>query len=109
MFTQTKIITGTYRDSVSLMQVAAALGGLAGVDQASASMATAGNLDLLREVGLIDGAMDARPSDLLIVVRASSAAAAAAAIARAEDLLRNAGPVRAPEESNGVAGTGGDG
>ena len=50
-----RVFRNLYRDSVSLMQLSAKLGALAGVRQASAIMATAGNLDLLREAGLAQG------------------------------------------------------
>jgi FdrA protein len=92
MVIATKIIGSTYRDSVSLMQLAAAVGRLPGVDQASANMATPGNLDLLREVGLIDGDIVAEPTDLLIVVRADTKASAVAALAHAEHAVESAAP-----------------
>ena len=47
-----RVFRNLYRDSVSLMQLSAKIGALAGVRQASAVMATAGNLDLLRAAGL---------------------------------------------------------
>jgi len=108
---ETRIIGSTYRDSVSLMQLAAALGRLPGVDQASASMATEGNLALLREVGLIDDGLAARPADLLLVVRAKSAPAARAALEHAEQVLRTDvraapggdGPAAAPPRSAAMA------
>ena len=50
-----RVFRNLYRDSVSLMQLSAKLGALVGVRQASAIMATAGNLDLLREAGLAQG------------------------------------------------------
>ena len=46
-----------YRDSVALMQISARLLGLPGVRQASAVMASANNLALLREAGLLAGAV----------------------------------------------------
>ena len=51
-----RIVHDTYRDSVSLMQLSARIAGLAGVRQAAVVMATEGNLALLREAGLLEGA-----------------------------------------------------
>jgi FdrA protein len=79
-----KIIRHTYRDSVSLMQLSSRIAALPGVRQASAVMATEGNIALLREVALIDGSIDASPNDILIVVEADAAERADAAIAEAE-------------------------
>jgi len=70
------------------MQVSAALAGREGVAQASAVMASAGNIDLLREARLLDGdeGSDYSASDLLIVVE-GEAEAVESALADAEDLL----------------------
>ena len=56
-----RVFRNLYRDSVSLMQLSAKIGALTGINQASAVMATAGNLDLLRDAGLIAAAVDAEP------------------------------------------------
>src|SRR5262245_28143545 len=69
------------------MQLSASIGRLAGVEQASAVMATPANLDLLREAGLLDGAVKASPSDLLVAVRGKAAAALEAALAEAVSAL----------------------
>jgi FdrA protein len=87
-----RIIPNTYRDSVALMQLSASLKDVAGVEEASAIMATAGNIALLAEVGLVDAGLAPRPSDLLVVVRARSEAAANAAIARVEAALEAKAP-----------------
>ncbi len=84
----THVVASTYRDSVALMQLSVKLRELAGVEEASMIMATPGNLALLREVGLLAGEVAARPSDLLVVVRARTAAAAQAAVADAQARLR---------------------
>jgi len=76
-------VANLYRDSVSLMQLSAALANMAGVEQASAIMATPANLELLREAGLMDGGVAASPNDLLVAVRGKSAAPLEAAIAAA--------------------------
>lgn len=72
-----------------MMLLSAALRDLSGVEQASAIMATPANLDMLREVGLLDGAPpDAGTSDLLIVVQGARPGALEAALAIAEAELR---------------------
>ena len=75
-----KLLPNLYRDSVSLMQLSAALGKLPGSEQASALMATPANLELLKAAGLGDGAIAASPNDLLVAVRGKSNAALQAAI-----------------------------
>ncbi len=103
MPTVSRIIPNTYRDSVSLMQLSASLKDTDGVEEASAIMATAGNIALLAEVGLADGGLAARPSDLLVVVRAKTEGAANAAIARVEEALRTRAPAAAGSGPAGAA------
>ena len=79
-----RVFRNLYRDSVSLMQLSAKLGALAGVRQASAIMATAGNLDLLREAGLAPGDVAAGPNDLLVALEGEDEDALDAALAAAE-------------------------
>jgi succinyl-CoA synthetase alpha subunit len=95
MPTLTRTVANAYRDSVALMQLSVKLREHPGVEEASMIMATEGNLALLREVGLLAGAVAARPSDLLIVVRARTSAAAEAALAQGEDALRAGAQVSA--------------
>jgi len=78
MATLHKIIPKEYRDSVALMQLSSALAKMPGIEQASAVMATANNLDLLREAGLDPGTVSAGPSDLLIVVQGEESGLSAA-------------------------------
>ena len=78
-----KVVANLYRDSVSLMQLSAALSKMPGVEQASAIMATPANLELLREAGLMNGELAASPNDLLVAVRGKSAAPLQAALAAA--------------------------
>ena len=78
-----KVVANLYRDSVSLMQLSAALAKMPGVEQASAIMATPANLELLREAGLMNGELAASPNDLLVAVRGKSAAPLQAALAAA--------------------------
>ena len=102
-----RILKNSYRDSVALMQLSAALLEVPGVEQASAIMATEGNLALLRETGLlgegpIPGVAQPGPSDLLVIVRARSDAAAAAAQGKADALLASG-----PASSTGATGSSG--
>jgi succinyl-CoA synthetase alpha subunit len=91
------VVRNLYRDSVSLMQLSATLGRLPGVRQASAVMATAGNLELLREAGLIAAAVEPSPNDLLVAVEAADEGALADALAAAEAELS-----RAPAAQDGA-------
>ena len=68
-----KIFRNMYQDSVSLMQISAQIGELAGVAQASVAMGTPANLEQLRDAGLDDG-VDAGPNDLVVAVRGEAAA-----------------------------------
>ena len=99
-----RVFRNLYRDSVSLMQLSAKLGALAGVRQASAIMATAGNLDLLREGGLALGDVEAGANDLLIVLEGEEEALEAALDAAEAELNRaparqQDGPHRLPPRS----------
>jgi FdrA protein len=76
MFVSLRFVSNTYRDSVALMQLAAKLGERPGVDHVAAVMASAGNIDLLREAGLLADSVDPRPSDILVLVKAKSKALA---------------------------------
>jgi succinyl-CoA synthetase alpha subunit len=95
MPTLTRIIPNTYRDSVALMQLAAALKTRPGVEEFSAVVATAGNLALLRAAGLLESDLAPRPSDLLVLARARSTAAAEAALQAAADALQAQAPAAA--------------
>ena len=99
-----RVFRNLYRDSVSLMQLSAKLGALAGVRQASAIMATAGNLALLREGGLALGDVEAGANDLLIVLEGEEEALEAALDAAEAELNRapprqQDGPHRLPPRS----------
>jgi FdrA protein len=76
----TRLLPNLYRDSVSLMALSASLGALPGVEQVSAVMATPANVALLREAGLLEGAVTASPNDLLLALRGKSQAALQAAL-----------------------------
>ena len=86
MAKQKKVFPNFYRDSVSLMQVSAALSARPGIAQASAVMASEANLALLREAGLIDGDGTYGASDLLIALE-GDADAFSDALSEAEALL----------------------
>jgi FdrA protein len=84
-----RVFRNYYRDSVALMQLSATLAALPGVAQASAIMATAGNLDLLRASGLIGGDVAPSPNDLLVAIAGEADALAAAMAAAAAALTRS--------------------
>lgn len=82
----------TYYDSVTLMTASSAIGKLPGVEAASITMATALNLDLLRDSGLFTPEMSGLgPNDLVIAVAATDEPTAAAALADAEAQLTRPG------------------
>jgi FdrA protein len=83
-----RVFTDLYKDSVSLMQLGAALRARAGVEEASCIMATPANLAQLADAGLVVDATFA-PSDLLVIVRGEPQACAAA-IDDAADTLQSA-------------------
>lgn len=68
-----RVLPNFYRDSITLMQFSKALSEQPGVRQASAVMATAGNLGLLVEAGLLADMIASRPNDLLIVLEGEDA------------------------------------
>lgn len=77
---------GTYRDSVTLMQVSRAVSDTPGVQAALVAMATELNLDLLAGMGFAppDGS---GPNDLVVAVRADDDASLGAGIAAMEAAL----------------------
>jgi len=87
MANATRIIPNFYRDSVALMQLSSRLTKLVGVKQASAGMASEANLGFMREAGLLTGAVDAGPNDLLIALAGDSDGALDAAMKEAEAAL----------------------
>jgi FdrA protein len=82
-----EIRPGAYYDSVVLMQLQRALLELEGVQDAGVVMATQANLDLLEDTGLAIKGVEARPEDLLIVIKARSTSAAQAALSQVDELL----------------------
>ena len=101
-----KVIRNFYRDSVALMQLSARLSELPGVRQVSAVMASANNLALLREAGLLAGDVAAGPNDLLVALDGEDETTLGAALEQAERALDSqpgsgaaAGPRREPPRS----------
>ena len=84
---QHEIRPGAYYDSVVLMQLQRALLEIEGIHDAGVVMATQANLELLEDTGLAINGVDARPEDLLIVVKADSKSDAEGALGQVDDLL----------------------
>jgi FdrA protein len=84
MSTTSRYYPNLYKDSVSLMTVSAEIMSLTGIEAASVVMASATNIDNLREAGL--GPFDVRPNDLLVAISGTDEACAEA-LAEADDLL----------------------
>ena len=83
-----EVRTGSYYDSVVLMQLQRALADLPGVLDAGVVMGTPANKELLTQSALAtDDALRAAPEDLILVVQAESEQAGRAALARVDDLL----------------------
>jgi FdrA protein len=88
---QARVLRGTYRDSVRLMQVSQALRAMPGVSAALVAMATDLNLELAGGMGFADLPV-AAPNDLLVAVVAADDAALAAALSRLDTELRDTPP-----------------
>ena len=91
MARSTKILRNFYRDSVSLMQLSSTFAKFPGVEQASAIMASANNISLLKEAGLLTGTVEACANDLLIALQGDECALDAA-MAAAETALNQNSP-----------------
>lgn len=87
MNTAQRILRNLYRDSVSLMQLSDEIQSLEGVTQASAIMASASNISLLVDSGLLPEPIPESPNDLLIVVQGNDQSAVEQAIEVAESML----------------------
>lgn len=85
MTTRHRIVPNLYKDSVALMAISSKLLAIDGLEGASVVMATPTNLDNLVGAGL-GGALDTRPSDLVVAV-AGTDDACEAALALADELL----------------------
>jgi len=91
---------GLYRDSVTLMQISAALSELPGVGAALVSMATPLNLDLLAGLGFEPVPASADPNDMLVAIQAEDEGSLAAAQSRLSELLASR------DEPTGAQGSG---
>ncbi|MDQ1428649.1 MAG: FdrA protein [Acidimicrobiaceae bacterium] len=100
------LITDTYLDSVVQLTGTRAMSQSAGVEWAAAAMATAANVETLRDKGFdVGGLGAARANDLFLAVLAGDAEAADAAIAagRAALFPDRSGPQGAPAGGDGAA------
>lgn len=76
-----RIFANSYRDSVELMQIAAAIEGREGIERAGLVMATPANRDVLAAAGLLTDAIgSAGPNDLVVAVAATDDETATAAL-----------------------------
>lgn len=76
-----RVFANSYRDSVELMQIAAAIEGREGIERAGLVMATPANREVLSAAGLLTDAIGgAGPNDLVVAVAARDEAAATAAL-----------------------------
>lgn len=80
-----QVFPNLYQDSVSLMQISAALSAADGIEQASVVMGSEANLMRLNDAGF--GDINARPADLVIAVMGTDEACQQA-ITQAESLLK---------------------
>lgn len=88
---QARIFKNSYRDSVELMQIAAELESIGGINRAGLVMATPANREVLASAGLLsDAASSAGPNDLVVAVASDDDGAATQALMRAAERL--AGP-----------------
>lgn len=79
---------GSYYDSAFLMKLQRSLSQLAGVEDAGVVMGTEENKDILNHIQLVDQqVLDAKPDDLVIVVRAQTGNDAEEALSQVDNLL----------------------
>jgi FdrA protein len=97
---------GIYRDSVRLMQISKAVGGVAGVQGALIAMATELNLDLATGMGF-ERPADVTPNDLMVALAADSDTVLADALARLTAEMDAAPPVSSQGEATVPARTAG--
>lgn len=93
MAVHARVFPNSYRDSVELMQIAASLEAIEGIERAGLVMATPANRDVLARAGLLtDAAADAGPNDLVVAVAASDPTIASTAFELAAASLAGRGP-----------------
>ncbi len=91
MVVKSRVRKGEYRESIFLMRISQQLGGLDGVQQAAAIMATDANKKLLEGAGtLTDEVSKAGPNDLAIVVDAVSPERAEEVLSKAKEIMAEA-------------------
>jgi FdrA protein len=89
---QSRVFQNSYRDSVELMQIAAELESLAGIDRAGLVMATPANREVLAAAGLLsEASASAGPNDLVVAVASDDESVAAQALERAAERLSGPG------------------
>lgn len=86
--TKFEVRTGTYFDSVLLMQLQVSLNKLPGIEDAGVMMATPANREILEATGFSLEQLEAGNDDLIIAVRAADDEAATSAIAQVDELLK---------------------
>ena len=87
-----RVFANSYRDSVELMQIAADLEALIGIERAGLVMATPANQEVLVAAGLLsEAAAAAGPNDLVVAVATDSAVVAAQALELAAARLSGSG------------------
>ena len=84
MSTQSRYYPNLYKDSVSLMTVSSKVSAVPGIDAASVVMASATNVENLKNAGL--GSFEVRPNDLVVAVSGADDACAEA-LKTADELL----------------------
>ncbi|MCH9649617.1 MAG: acyl-CoA synthetase FdrA [Deltaproteobacteria bacterium] len=98
-----RIQSGTYRDSVSLMQLSEKLSQREGIERAFVAMGTAANKRVLEEVGMLTEELrGAGSNDLMMVAESDSHQQAEEALGAAVDQLRSsaANPSSSPQGSD---------
>lgn len=87
-----RVFPNSYRDSVELMQIAAEIEAIPGIDRAGIVMATPANCEVLAAAGLVSGATAAAgPNDLVVAIAAEDEQAATQALERAAARLSDPG------------------
>ncbi|MDV3124899.1 hypothetical protein M1247_08250 [Mycobacterium sp. 21AC1] len=93
------VLPRLYRDSVTLMALAASAERLPGVTRVGAVLGTPANMQVLTQSDMLPPHVDAAPDDLVIVVRADDAAAAARALETVQNGLHGVDHGETPAHS----------
>lgn len=84
----TRLKPSEYHDSITLMQAAAAILDMPGIEDAAVIMGTSANHEIAAAAGLLTPEVAAsRPDDLVLIVKAVDEASGLAALAKAEEIL----------------------